>query len=421
MKRQIMNKLNHEKNTQTASYEMGETVYVLPTCTEEEDPESFYYFKQFEKKEGVILEVIEHPRLQYRVKFGQAEAVLYHEELTNGNQQDVPITGTDYQKGWEGDKVEWYTQKEVADLLGVSKATVYHYGKQKKIKKILDPHRLHKEARYEKAEVDRLVYEKQSLPTGMSPNDVAKKLGLSVQSVYKYIQDGSIKAKAVPYGDERITYVISESAYQEAEKSLKPTETQRPKKYEYYDSKNGIALYQRFHSSKIPEARVVRNEENVFGFYLPNIQKWLTYEEGMKTYALKPSYSIHQPTLDYKGYVELEIPKDAVAFYPFVDYLYETWGMENIRLREQDQTIVLFIRAGERPLTTKGFFAADILPFLIKGDIYNEEGHLILRSSYRKTSLELPIDLLESMTELAEQEGISMSKWVEQKLSSLLK
>ncbi|MGE7609630.1 helix-turn-helix domain-containing protein [Peribacillus frigoritolerans] len=415
-----MNKLNHEKNTETA-YEIGETVYVLLTCTEEEDPESFYYFKQFEKKEGVILEVIEHPRLQYRVKFGQAEAVLYHEELTNGNQRDVPITGTDTQEGWEGDKVEWYTQKEVADLLGVSKATVYHYGKQRKIIKILDPHRLHKEARYEKAEVDRLVDEKQSFPTGMSPNEVAKKLGLSVQSVYKYIQDGSIKAMAVPYGDERITYVISEAAYQEAKKSLKPSETQRPKKYEYYDSKNDIVLYQRFHSNKIPEARVVRNEEKVFGFYLPNIQKWLTYEEGMKTYTLKPSYSIHQPPLDYKGYVELQVPKNEVIFYPFIDYLYKNWGVENIRMREQDSSVLLFIRAGERPLTTKGFFAADILPFLIKGDIYNEEGHLILRSSYRKTSLELPIDLLESMTELAEQEGISMSKWVEQKLLSILK
>lgn len=95
--------------------------------------------------------------------------------------------------------------------------------------------------------------------------------------------------------------------------------------------------------------------------------------------------------------------------------------MENIRLREQDHTILFFIRAGERPLTTKGFFAEDILPFSIKGDIYHEEGHLIFRSSYRKTSLELPIDLLESMAELAEEEGISMSKWVEQKLSSLLK
>jgi chemotaxis regulatin CheY-phosphate phosphatase CheZ len=82
------------------------------------------------------------------------------------------------------------------------------------------------------------------------------------------IQDGSIKAEVVPYGDERITYVISETAYQEAEKLLKPTETQRPKKYEYYDSKKEIALYQRYiHSSKIPETRVVRNEEIAFGFY----------------------------------------------------------------------------------------------------------------------------------------------------------
>ncbi|MGE7907544.1 helix-turn-helix domain-containing protein [Peribacillus sp. NPDC094092] len=416
-----MNKLNLEKNLQTASYEIGETVYVLPTCTEEEDPESFYYFKQFEKKEGVILEVIEHPRLQYRVKFGQAEAVLYHEELTHGNQRDIPITGTDHQEEWEGDKVEWYTQKEVADLLGVSKATVYHYGKQKKIMKIQDPHRLHKEARYEKAEVDRLVYEKQSLPTGMSPNEVAKKLGLSVQSVYKYIQDGSIKAKAVPYGDERITYVISEAAYQEAEKSLKPTETQRPKKYEYYDSKNDMALYQRFHSSKIPEARVLRNEENVFGFYLPNIQKWLTYEEGMKTYTLKPSYSIHQPTLDYNGYVELQVPKNEVVFYPFIDYLYEIWGVENIRLREQSETVLLYIRAGEKPLTSEVFGIADILPYLINGGIHHEDDTLILRSPNRKTSFELPIELLETISDLAEQEGISISKWVEQKLSSIIK
>lgn len=302
--------------------------------------------------------------------------------------------------------MEWYTQKEVADLLGVSKATVYHYGKQKKIMKILDPHRLHKEARYEKAEVDRLVYEKQSLPTGMSPNDVAKRLGLSVQSVYKYIQDGSIKAEAVPYGDERITYVISEAAYQDAEKSLKPTEIQRSKKYEYYDSKNDIVLYQRFHSNKIPEARVVRNEEKVFGFYLPNIQKWLTYEEGMKTYTLKPSYSIHHPALDYKGYVELQVPKNEVVFYPFMDYLYEIWGVENIRLREQSETVLLYVKAGEKPLKSDVFGMTDISPYLTNGEMHYGEGTLILRSSYRKTSLELPIDLLESMTELAEQEGI---------------
>ena len=99
--------------------------------------------------------------------------------------------------------MEWYTQQEVADLLGVSKTTVYHYAKQRKIIKIADPHRLHREARYEKAEVDQLVNERKSYPMGMRPTEVAKKLGLSVQSVYKYIQEGVIKAKEVPFGDER--------------------------------------------------------------------------------------------------------------------------------------------------------------------------------------------------------------------------
>ncbi|MGG6361234.1 helix-turn-helix domain-containing protein [Peribacillus frigoritolerans] len=56
----------------------------------------------------------------------------------------------------------WYTQQEVADLLGVSKATL-SYAKQTKIIKIADPHRIHRETRYEKAEVDKLVIEEIAL------------------------------------------------------------------------------------------------------------------------------------------------------------------------------------------------------------------------------------------------------------------
>ena len=108
---------------------------------------------------------------------------------------------------------EWYTQKQVAEQLGISKATVYHYAKQGKIRKMADPHRLHREARYYKEEVDQLVRERGQYPTGMRPSEVAKQLGLSVQSVYKYIKDGTIKAIEVPYGDERTNYVISEEAF----------------------------------------------------------------------------------------------------------------------------------------------------------------------------------------------------------------
>src|SRR4051812_29844242 len=88
---------------------------------------------------------------------------------------------------------------KVAERLEVSKATVYHYAKQGKIRKIADPHRLNREARYYKEEVDRLFIEKENYPTGMRPSEVAKQLGLSVQSVYKYTKDGTIKAVEVPF------------------------------------------------------------------------------------------------------------------------------------------------------------------------------------------------------------------------------
>jgi len=73
---------------------------------------------------------------------------------------------------------DWYTQKEVADLLNISKSTVYHYAKQGKIKKIADFYRLHREARYEKAGVDRLAAEREHNPAGMRPKEVSKHLGI---------------------------------------------------------------------------------------------------------------------------------------------------------------------------------------------------------------------------------------------------
>ncbi|MFE4351306.1 hypothetical protein [Peribacillus butanolivorans] len=70
-----------ENKHEIIPYAVGDSVRVQQTCTEEEDSESFYYIKEFDKKKGEVLEVINHPRLQYRVRFGQAEAVLYHEEI----------------------------------------------------------------------------------------------------------------------------------------------------------------------------------------------------------------------------------------------------------------------------------------------------------------------------------------------------
>jgi hypothetical protein len=62
------------------SYKVGDIVKVINHANEH-NPETYYYLQLFKNKEGKILEVIEKPRLQYRVMFKHREGYFYHEEL----------------------------------------------------------------------------------------------------------------------------------------------------------------------------------------------------------------------------------------------------------------------------------------------------------------------------------------------------
>lgn len=317
---------------------------------------------------------------------------------------------------------EWYTQKQVAERLGISKATVYHYAKQGKIRKIADPHRLHREARYYTEEVDHLASERKQHPTGMRPSEVAKQLGVSVQSIYKYIKDGIIQAVEVPFGDERTTYVLTEEAFQEAKELLQSSETDRVRKNEFYNSTHDIALFQYFQSTDSVAARVMKDEEHNWGFYLPYYQKWVEFKEGIDKYGLEPCYGIHTNPFDYKGYVYLQIPKGEDILYPFIDFIYESWGIENIGIREREQSVYITMKVGEISLLSSLSFSLNqLIPFLQEGTMEIMENFLIVRSAYRKTNLELPIRMLDEVKQLAEQENITMSQWVERTIQKALK
>jgi len=93
----------------------------------------------------------------------------------SSNRRDIRIRVTEeifFMEVRRSDINEWYTQKQVAERLGVSKATVYYYAKQGKIRKMADPHRLHREARYYKEEVDCLAREREQYATFKSGQTV---------------------------------------------------------------------------------------------------------------------------------------------------------------------------------------------------------------------------------------------------------
>ncbi len=130
---------------------------------------------------------------------------------------------------------------------------------------------------------------------------------------------------------------------------------------------------------------------------------------------MEPCYEIHQDAFDYKGYVHIKIPKSEDWLYPFIDFIYEAWGLENLGIREDEQSTYITIRAGESELKSPLLFNLNyLIPFIEDGTIEIAEGLFIVRSAYRKTNLELPIKLLDTFKQLADKENITMSQWVEQ-------
>ena len=66
------------------------------------------------------------------------------------------------------------------------------------------------------------------------------------------------------------------------------------------------------------------------------------------------------------------------------------------------------------------FTLNQLLPFINEGTIEIAEGLFIVRSAYRKTNLELPIKMLDDVKQLAEQEHITMSRWVKRAINKAL-
>lgn len=72
----------------------------------------------------------------------------------------------------------------------------------------------------------------------------------------------------MPYGDERIRYVIPEETLSWIKQEIERTAPTRGIRSEFYDSTLDISLYQLFTSSERADTRVVRNSDREWGFIL---------------------------------------------------------------------------------------------------------------------------------------------------------
>lgn len=319
----------------------------------------------------------------------------------------------------------YYTKQEVAKMLGIAEVTVYHYSKQNKIRKVEDLHHASREARYYKEEVDALVEKrKHAQVEGYSTADLSKELGVSQQKIYQLINDHQLKVHEVPYGDERIRYVIPEDTAGWIKQEIERTAPTRGIRSEFYDSTLDISLYQRFTSPERVETRVVRNPDREWGFYSSS-HKWIPYGAAIKKFNYAPAYSIHQSSLKVSGYTDFVLPKDNELSYVFLDFIYTRRGIENIRLREHEEYLALSVKSGPIHVSENVPAALNISTihsFLEggAGNVLFEEDEWIFVSGYRKTSAELPVPMINALHALAKKDKLTINELVEQAIQEFL-
>lgn len=316
---------------------------------------------------------------------------------------------------------DWYSRQEVADLLGISKNTVYHYAKRGKIVKIEDPHRSRREVSYRKEEVEQLLEERrQQQITGMRPTELARQMNISVHRIYQIINEHQLPIDEVQIGDERKGYSISQEMADRIREIAKEVLPERGTRTEFFNNEHDIALFQLF-KGQGHEIRVIRNDDWIWGFHING--SWVPYEIAVKNYGYTPVYRIHQKNMTVQGYTDFKLPKHMQQSYQMLDFVYQIWGIENVRIRELDDHINLSVKAGTVELQRdipEALTDEVLTSFLVQGEYIHDYSEWTMISSYKKYTIELPQKLIEQVQQKSTKQKITPSEFIQRLLEERL-
>lgn len=318
------------------------------------------------------------------------------------------------------DQEQYYTRKKVAELLGISERTVYSYVKDEKIKAVPNPYRMRKEALYYRAEVDALVNERKELNMykTASISSVAKQLDVSRQHIEYLIKANELPTNRVEVNNTvRIT--LPDSTIEALAPLVEESKNKSPKyrKSTYYNEDYNLVLHQKFIDDEGVTFRVAVHD-NVWGYEDTREGVFIDYKTSETMLRLKPAYDIDKPAIKETIYVELTLPKNQTISWLIFDYLLATRGIENLSMRDEAETIQLFIIQGiinlkDNPLPID--IQEEQLPqFVTAGDIVINDNELFLVGSSRRLYTFVALDNYLALSQEAENRKMNLGELLDE-------
>ncbi|MFC3882042.1 helix-turn-helix domain-containing protein [Bacillus songklensis] len=234
--------------------------------------------------------------------------------------------------------------REVMELLNISAPqTVYNYINQQKLTPI-NKDDWHIEGRYEFDLEDVLRLKEELTAPGLTTSEAAKELGVSQQTVNKYIKQKVLPAFQAEYRGIRYNFIHREDLEQ-----FKETHEigRKPSKKHFYHSEKNIGLFQLFVNKKEDKerlARIVSVEEEIMA--VTEEHEELTLEQLLEK-GYEPAYTIEsKKAITKEGYAVFKFKQTAYAkssIYKLIDLFYQCLSPVNMRIelqKDQEQYLV---------------------------------------------------------------------------------
>ncbi|QAS54750.1 helix-turn-helix domain-containing protein [Halobacillus litoralis] len=297
------------------------------------------------------------------------------------------------------------TTKEVANKLGVVKATVYKYIKEKKIKPVYEDNwRIDTTLLFREEEVDQLI-DKNKKP-GLTTGDVAKKLNIHQTTVTKYISEGKLRATKKKYKGREVYFIEEEDFISFSENNT----FERYKSKDFHTPDGQFHLFQSFRNNLDVMARIMAiNKEG----------KALTSEgnelklQDLSRNGFESKYEVSKKDhLTKRGYAAFRFPKPHdldSSIYRLIERFYQTIGPKNMRLSVND-----FINLEVKP-TLLIDVTEDELKILqsniIEGNISTRHNGIYIDSDLESHLVHLPKNIKEDLRKEAAVKNMTLEEY----------
>ncbi|MFL0364589.1 MULTISPECIES: helix-turn-helix domain-containing protein [Pseudobacillus] len=307
-----------------------------------------------------------------------------------------------------------YTIEEAATILNKSKSTIYKYIKEGKLT-LLTYWEKRGMRLLSKKDVENLAKEQKDEKLGWTTAETAQFLGLSRSTIQHFIHEGQLPAIKGKMQGKDAYYIKEEDVRIFGKKHERYIRREYIKRRPFYDREHNIALYQRFSSPSINEARLIWDKKKKWQFMILPTREILSFHEGIYRHLLTPDYALtYGEQIGHPGLATATLPLDHPLTFQWIDIIYQQSDLANIYFEfDAVSPTMLTIKLKNTVFENVSLQLSSFLKERIEeGRIEVTGKQVLIESGMDLMTIQLPSKLKEKIRQKAEKEKTNMQKVV---------